>query len=280
MHLVATSVKTYTAEVNERIFLEIIRAICVERGIRLIERSSGWLLELSKGSAIHRFIGTSIGLNDQAAVAIAGDKVATSLLLDEHGLKHVPHYLLKSAGSSKADAALLASHLAQGMAVIKPLTGSKGRDVYRVSEVDAAMSIVTKAAVGAWTLCPYVVIKQEVRLVVLDRAVILAYSKDNPVKRHGVPLYNLRAGATARPLEVNTVAPERLELAIVSVNALGLRCAAVDIAVASDGSESVLEVNAAFSLSLFAASSPEAYQQTRLCYDAILASVFNTSLAA
>jgi hypothetical protein len=280
MHLVAISVKTYTAEMNERSFLEIIRTICAERGIQLKEKSNGWLLELSKGSVVHRFIGTNIGLNDQAAVAIAGDKVATSLLLEERGLKHVPHYLLKSIGSSQVDTALLTRHIAQETAIIKPLTGSKGQYVYRVSEVDAALDIMTDVAVEAWAICPYVTIKQEVRLVILDGTVVLAYSKNKPVTRHGVPLYNLRAGATARPLKIDTIALERLDIAIAAVGVLGLRCAAVDIAVASDGSESILEINAAFSLSLYADSGPEAYRLTSLCYDTIIASVFNTGLPA
>ncbi|MBC7512461.1 ATP-grasp domain-containing protein [Candidatus Saccharibacteria bacterium] len=259
---------------RERVFVTFIRTACERQSIALTIRSDGWLLELEKNGLMHRILGTIFGFNSQVACAIADDKVAASVLLSEAGITNVPHFLLKSRANSQLDEARLRGMLNESDVVIKPLEGSHGHLVTRIKTIEDAHSIVSESGVESWAASPFVEVDHELRLVVVDGAVHLAHTKINPVLVNGLKLFNLSAGATASDVSLHEVPPLLARMATDAVRVLGLRTAAVDIAVTDDGQPSVLEVNAAYSLTYYAGTNKAAYDETALFYDSLVADLF------
>ena len=260
---------------HERVFVTFIRAACERQSITLTVRSDGWLLELEKNGLVHRILGTNFGLNSQVASAIADDKVAASVLMSEVGIKNVPHVLLKSRSNSQLDEAKLRGMLEESDVVVKPLVGSHGHLVKRVKSIKDAYSIISESGVESWAVSPFVEVDHELRLVVVDGAVRLAHTKINPVLENGLKLFNLSAGATAKGVSLHEVPSLLARMAINAVRVLGLRTAAVDIAVTAEGQPFVLEVNAAYSLTYYAGTNKAAYDETALFYDSLVADLFS-----
>lgn len=261
---------------NERVFLQFVEAACRHHRIHLTVRSGGWLLELSKHGKIRHILGTNFGLNNQVAAAIAKDKVATAELLKEAGIDNIPHYLLKSREDVQVDSTLLKRLLAQSAVIVKPLEGSHGHLVTRIDTADAASALIDQPGVQSWAISPLVEIDHEVRMVIVDAHVGLAHVKTKPILRNGVKSFNLSSGATAERLAINEVSPVLVRMAVGAVEALGLRTAAVDIAVTSEGKPYVLEVNAAYSLTYYARTNKAAYDETALFYDRLIADLFES----
>lgn len=100
----------------------------------------------------------------------------------------------------------------------------------------------------------------------LDGQCLLAYQKTEPVTRAGLKLYNLGAGAIAEDL---TPAYSLVDIARRSVDALGLRLAAVDI-VQVAGEQLVLEVNDGFMMEYYLRQSDANYRRTVELYEQVL----------
>lgn len=259
---------------SERIFIDIIQAACRYHLLDLNVRSGGWLLELSKNGINRYILGTNLGLNSQVSAAIAKDKVAASVLLAGAGISHIPHFLLKSRDDSQIDSALLSRMLAQSAVVIKPLEGSHGEFVTRVESVKDANVLVAETGIQSWAVSPMYVIDYEIRIVVVDAGVRLVHKKINPVMRRGLPSFNLSSGATAEHLRTAELSPELADMAIAATTLLGLRTAAVDIAVNPGGEAYIVEVNAAYSLMYYASTNEAAYNETASFYSELIAGIF------
>ncbi len=261
---------------NERVFLRFIEAACRHHDINLTVRSGGWLLELGKNNDVRHILGTNFGLNSQVAAAIAKDKVATSELLNESGIANIPHYLLKSREDRQIDATLLERMLARSPVVVKPLEGSHGHLVTRIETTDNANTLVHQSGIQSWAVSPLFDIEHEVRLVIVDAQVRLAHLKIKPVMHRGVRSFNLSSGATAEQLPQADIPPGLIGMAVDAVRALGLRSAAVDIAVTPGGTPFIVEVNAAYSLTYYARTNKAAYDETALFYDGLIADLFES----
>ena len=171
---------------GERIFVEVIRRYCAERGITVDVRSGGWLIAMRRGSRRHFAFGYDVGLNSAIAHRLANDKSATAEALTLAEVPCVPHrlFLNPKLGVHVAGAdwreemlALLAQN-PQGV-VVKPNEGTSGRSVFKVTteaELDRAASEVFSMSTGL-VISPYVAIEQEVRVVLLDDAPLVVYSK-------------------------------------------------------------------------------------------------------
>lgn len=221
--------------IAERLMPKMIREICEERGISFTSFSDDWLLHLEKDGKVARILGYKFSLNDSVAAGTAQDKVASYELLKYYDIPAVPHYLIRTK-ASEADWKNLPWQ--DGM-VVKPLSGTSGHGVAKIFSADDAEAWMKKWGIEAWAASPFVEIKREVRLVLLDDEVLLAYEKQ-PVEIDGLKFFNLGKGAIAKDCRA---ADSEVELARKAKTALGLRLCAVDIIELADGTWQVLEVN-------------------------------------
>ena len=258
---------------NERLLQRLISSACLARDIELRVLSDGWLLEMRKDHQVHRVLGTDFGLNTQVSAAIAKDKVATSIILERAGIRHIKHELLSSHGHIVNESEL-ESAVTHWPAVLKPLEGSHGTHVFRVDSAKQIIDIISSVE-SSWALSTYVDVQSEIRLVLVDGDIRLAHLKQAPVIRNGLKLFNLHAGATAVPVSADELPGEVVRLALSAMTALDLRMAAVDIVTTSSGERFVLEVNAAFSLNRFAATNERAYAMTADFYDQLSDQIFS-----
>jgi RimK family alpha-L-glutamate ligase len=177
--------------------------------------------------------GTTV-INSPRAIECAVDKYLTTARLAEAGLP-VP----KTIVCQTAEQGLAAFRELGGDAVIKPLFGSEGRGITRLT--DAAL---TERALRLLVGLGSVVYLQEfvphagfdLRLLVIGKQ-ILAIRRSNPLDWRT----NVSRGATAEAIEPTD---EWVEMARRAADVVGASLAGVDLIVSRDGRTYVIEVNA------------------------------------
>ncbi len=242
-----------------RHFVTHMERAAARSGVDLRWHSEHWVAELrSHGRRCH-VVGYNFPLNDAASALLATDKVATSVLLSDDGVPHVPHRLLRwRPHESVSD---MAARLPVPV-VLKPLSSSGGRDVCRAESPDrllAALSALT-ARYSALTVSPWMPIRHEYRVVVLNGRTELVFEKRCAGPRleaghtdwdDGVEWrHNLKLGASAVVLDHPEVCGPLGGLARRAMACLGLAFGSVDI-VEVDGELAVIEVNSGVCLERF-----------------------------
>lgn len=262
---------------EEQTILAAVRRVCETRGIAYRTFSDGWIVRMEKAARRHYLYGYGdLGMNTHAAAQIALDKVAAYLLLDDAGVPAVPHWLLSTVAAPEIDRPFVSRLLAEhGPLVIKPLKGGMGRQVHRVENLAAVLAATADQGETEWAASPFTDIAREVRLVVFDDTVPFAHEKNNPVMLDGLKMFNLSLGAGSRQLESAALPDDLRQLGIRALAAVGLRLAAVDVAIDTKGVMRVLEINCNFSLEHFARRSPENRSRVIALYADILATVFS-----
>lgn len=253
--------------ITERLMPKMIRAICEERSILFTSFSDDWLLHLEKDGKAARVLGYKFSVNDSVAGNIAQDKVASYELLKHYGVPSIPHYLIRTK-ASEADWKNLPWR--DGM-VVKPLSGTSGHGVAKVSSAYEAEEWMEKWGIEAWAASPYIDIEREVRLVLLDDELLLAYEKQ-PVEIDGLKFFNLGKSAIAVDYQP---ADSEIELAKKAKKALGLRLCAADIVELADNSWQVLEANDGIMMENYARQSPENKEVAKQVYASIISSLFS-----
>jgi len=260
---------------GERIFVQTIKRYCANHGIALDVRAGGWLLAMRRGEQRHFAFGYDIGLNSAIAHRLANDKSATAEVLALEGVPCIPHHLFlnpklgeKVVGVAWREALLALLHDNPQGVVVKPNEGTSGRSVFRVTteaELDHAVGDVFSMSAGL-VISPYVVIEDEVRVVLLDDVPLVVYSK----QRGSDWRHNLDAGATPVLMQDGDLRTACAKLAIDAANAIGITFASIDL-VRVDGVWRVLEINSGVMMEALAKIHPELVQAT---YDAALDRVF------
>lgn len=245
--------------------VEIISSICAERGIGCTTLSADWVLELTRGDVVRRIIGYKFSLNDAVASSIAGDKVATHLLLNRANLPSVPHILLRPKITDEQKQPLRDWE----RFVVKPLDGSGGHGVRLFDDADKAALWIESTEQPAWAASPFMDIVREIRLVLLDGRPLIVYEKQS-VMVDNLKMFNLGMGATPRDIQPDDAL---LLLAAQAQASLGLRLCAVDIIETVDGSRLVLEVNSGFMMEHYIRSSPEHRRRATEAYEKIIDTV-------
>lgn len=251
--------------IAHRLMVEIIRAICLERGITFTSLSDDWILELEKNRKIKRVVGYSFSVNDSVSALIAKDKVAAHLLLKKAGVPSVPHFLLRPRVSDAQKNAIQNF----GIMVVKPLDGTGGHGVKLVGSPEEAVAWVESTDLSAWAAAPFVDIKREIRFVLLDQKPLIVYEKQ-AVIIEGLKMFNLGKGASPKDIVPSN---ELLQLAADAQSALGLRLSAVDIVETMSGEYQVLEINSGFMMEHYMRVSEENYQNAVKAYNKIIDSV-------
>ena len=160
------------------------------------------------------------------------DKLWTTALLEQAGLR-VPETVVCEG----TDAAL-AAFRALGDVIVKPLFGSMGLGMVRVTDEDMAFRVFRTLETLRGVYYVQRTIDHggcDVRAFVVGNRVIGAIERSAPGWKT-----NLARGGHARPV---TLEPEQTELALAAARAVGADYAGVDLLPARDGTVYVVEVN-------------------------------------
>ena len=176
-----------------------------------------------------------------------GVRVVNSAFAIEHGVdKYYTAARLQDAGlptprtvvAERFDEALAAYHELGGDVVVKPLFGSEGRGIVRVSDVDTAYRVFRALELGRYIYCVQEFVphgREDIRAFVIGERVIGAMLR----RGHGWKT-NAAQGAVCEPLELDD---HLIDLSLRATRVVGADHAGVDILPCDDGGYSVIEVN-------------------------------------
>ena len=171
-------------------------------------------------------------INPPRTIERTVDKLWTTALLEQAGLR-VPETVV----CERADAAL-AAFRALGDVIVKPLFGSMGLGMLRVTDEEMAFRVFRTLETLRGVYYVQRTIDHagcDVRAFVVGGRVIGAIERSAPGWKT-----NLARGGRARAV---TLEPERTELALAAARAVGADYAGVDLLPARDGTVYVVEVN-------------------------------------
>ena len=254
--------QTHGDYITDRYVPQMVRTVCRELGIECHAYSDDWVIELSRGNDTWRIVGYTFDINSAGAAAVANDKVAAHQLMAAHGVDTVEHCLYRVGASAATDIP------SWQKIVVKPLTGTGGHGVRVFANKQAACDYMKQSGIDGWAISPYVAIVREVRIILLDRELLLSYEKI-PVNHQNdeLTLFNLGKGAVPVPFAPDSPLLLRSQEAQLAV---GLRLAAVDCVMLASGEWRVLEVNAGIMMEQYARASSEFSQQAIGVYRRII----------
>jgi ribosomal protein S6--L-glutamate ligase len=177
----------------------------------------------------------AVVLNPPKAIECAVDKYLTSARLEQAGLPLPPTTVCESSGD-----ALAAFDRLGGDVVVKPIFGSEGRGIVRVSDPEIALrTFRTLERIGSVLYLQRFIENEgfDVRVLVLDGRVLGAMRR----RANGDFRANVSCRGTA---ELHQSSDREAALAIAAAEATGARLAGVDLLYGRDGTCYVIEVNA------------------------------------
>lgn len=172
-------------------------------------------------------------INSAAAIEHGVDKYYTAGLLAAAGLP-TPRTIV----SERFEDALGAYEELGGDVVVKPLFGSEGRGMVRVTDPDTAYRVFRALELGRYVYCVQVFVPhghEDIRAFVLGDRVIGAM-----LRRGTHWKTNAAQGARGEPL---TLDDHLVDLSVRAARAVGAEHAGVDVLPCEDGGYCVLEVN-------------------------------------
>jgi glutathione synthase/RimK-type ligase-like ATP-grasp enzyme len=174
---------------SQRVFVAAVQKYCAEHGIAVETRSQGWLMVMQKGPRRYLAYGYDVGLNSAVTHRVANDKAATAELLEMNGIACVPHAFFPSPALSEYVPATgtfeaMLGHLAQNPdgIVVKPNEGTSGNLVFKVLHrpaLERAVSEIFSLNLNL-AISPYLEIKNEVRVILVDTLPVIVYGKSRP----------------------------------------------------------------------------------------------------
>ena len=176
-------------ENDKRNFVKIIYEICLEQGISIESFSYDWIFCLRSNNGKFGYIfGYQFGLNSASVHSICCDKCAASDVMTSLDIPNVEHFFFMSPSNQKyikhngnwnAMIALLNKY---GKIVCKPNDGTGGNQVFLVSnQYELEKTVYTLFEDNrAIAISPYYDINNEYRVIVLEGAIRLIYSKQRP----------------------------------------------------------------------------------------------------
>ena len=173
-------------------------------------------------------------MNSPKAIERSVDKFYTTALLQEAGLPTPETVVCESTAEA------MAAVLAMGDVVIKPIFGSMGHGMVRVSDPDVAFRVVRSLEQLRIVFYVQRIVDHggcDVRVFVIGGRVIGAIERRAP---EGQCRTNVSLGGSARPFELPS---SWKQLALQATAAIGADYAGVDLLPSRDGTVFVLEVN-------------------------------------
>ncbi|GAB4250106.1 MAG: ATP-grasp domain-containing protein [Thermoleophilia bacterium] len=172
-------------------------------------------------------------INPPACIERGVDKYYTAALLEDAGLP-TPRTVV----TERFDEALAAFEDLGGDVVVKPLFGSEGRGMVRVSDRDVAYRVLRALELGRYVFCLQEFLQageRDVRVFVLDDEVLAGMVRNGRTWK-----CNVAQGGQASPWVVDDRAAH---LALQAARAVGADYAGIDLLIREPGEYTVLEVN-------------------------------------
>lgn len=230
------SVTRLTARVTARPRLTASSTPLDDFDIVFVRAIPGGSLEqiIFRMDALHRLEDSGVRVvNSAGAIERGVDKYYTAALLDDAGLP-TPRTVVVE----RLDEALAAFDELGGDVVVKPLFGSEGRGMVRISDPDVAYRALRALELGRYVYCLQSFVPhgcEDIRaFVVGDRVVGAMLRKGNHWKT------NAAQGARGEHIDVND---EIRELSVRAAQAVRAVHAGVDILPCEEGGYTVVEVN-------------------------------------
>lgn len=184
--------------------------------------------------ALHRLENAHVRVvNSPKAIERTVDKYYTSTLLEDTGLP-TPRTIV----TEQFDEAMAAFHELGGDVVVKPIFGSEGRGIVRVSDPDTAYRVFRALELGRYVYYLQEFVPhgcEDFRVFVVGGEVVAAM-----VRRGETWKTNVTQGAVGAPLRPDD---ELQEMSLRATLALGADYAGVDILPVEGGGYTVVEVN-------------------------------------
>lgn len=251
---------------------KIIREICEEEGIDLVELGTDWFLNLRTEGCLGKFIlGYNFNLNNSIIDEICKDKYSMSKLLEMHGIETIDYHLVTCADELLDVSEELFKE--NDILVCKPNSAHSGKDVYKCDGSHGLPSDIFKKY-RSLVVSKYYDIDKEYRAVILNGEIKLAFSK---TPKKGEWKHNLACGA-----EVEVVSTKSLPMAVhvwseYLYKELGLRFASIDFFLDSTVKNRILEINNEVTLNIFAGMSEENYNMAKNVYREAVRTMFSES---
>ena len=308
---------------EQKNIFKILNELCEEKNIEQSLLSFGWIRELKKDNRIHHIIRYQFDLNSANSYHIANDKYATYVILKENNVPMIKHEMLFSPYTRSAyhdenyiEKVKMMLEENNNRLIIKANDSCQGRDVYFANNEKTAQKVIEKMFEenkDSISLCPFVDIDYEYRVVVLDNEILYLYKKKKPFvvgdgKRtirelinskyskdieftfvkgldfNFIPKeneeiiiswkHNLSGGAEPVLVENDENIDKIKDIAIKSAKAIGIRFATVDIACTIQKEFSVVEINGSVCMNKFAELIPNGYKIAKEIYSKAIDRMF------
>ena len=172
-------------------------------------------------------------INSPTTIERTVDKYYTMTLMEDAGLP-TPRTIVTEG----FDEALSAFHELGGDIVVKPLFGSAGRGMVRVSDIDTAYRVFKALELGRYVYCLQEFVPhgcEDIRVFVVGGKVAAAMVRQGQTWKT-----NVAQGAKASPLDPDD---SLQEMSILATQSLGAVYAGVDILAIDGGGYTMIEVN-------------------------------------
>ncbi len=225
-----------TARVSARPRLTAATTPVDEFDVVFVRAIPGGSLEqiIFRVDALHRLEAAGVRVvNSAAAIERGVDKYYTAALLEDAGLP-TPRTIV----TERWEEALAAFHELGGDVVVKPLFGSEGRGMTRVSDVDTYYRVLRALELGRYVYCVQEFVPHgcaDIRTFVVGGRVVAAM-----LRRGNGWKTNAAQGAKGEPYAMDD---QVVELSLRSAEVLGAEHAGVDILPRESGGYAVIEVN-------------------------------------
>jgi RimK family alpha-L-glutamate ligase len=230
------SITRLVARLSARPWLSVADEPLEEYDVLFVRAIPGGSLEqvIFRVDALHRLENAGVRIvNSPAVIERTVDKYYTSTLLEDAGLRSP-----RTVVTEQFDEAMTAFHELGGDVVVKPIFGSEGRGMVRVSDPDTAYRAFRALELGRYVyylqeFVPHAC--QDIRVFVVGERVVAAM-----IRQGNTWKTNVAQGARAEAL---VVSDELREIALRATRTLGADYAGVDVLPLEGGGYSVIEVN-------------------------------------
>ncbi len=162
-------------------YRDILEEICKEENIKITHLSSGWLHLLEKDNKKEYIAGFNFNLNSNAVAKILDDKYAFYELAKFNDYPIIEHNIIFKNTDESFIKELFYKY--KENVVVKANIGSRGAQVFHINSLENLFKKVEELLSKNYSIsiCPYVDIKSEYRIVVLKGKCELIYEKVKPI---------------------------------------------------------------------------------------------------
>lgn len=308
-------------QLSSAYFHRIVSELCHKNGLVVTSHDEGNILELTSDTDRHFIWRRKFDLNSGPSMRLADNKYECGLIQKSKGVPMLEYskvnteYKLGKYYIDESSYEIIRNFLSHyGKIVLKPNAGYGGEDVFLCADYSEIINAIDNMSFPHkyLVISPYLPIRYEYRIIVLDGCGILVYRKSLPyvvgdghstvaelmhqsnlnpdmiapskshkriaAQNESIPLgwqHNLAKGARSDIVTDTELSQRLTELATLAANNIGIRFASVDISEFESGQLVVIEINSGVVLENFISEKPERYAIAYQVYDRAIHSMFN-----